>query len=80
MSHYAYLITKSSFTCKEFKSEEEAVRLTTIFLDATEIDRNSTLVVFSESKLDEETITEAQKQIQSMSEAFSSIDDFNLNI
>jgi hypothetical protein len=64
MSHYVYLIFKDSFTCNEFKSEEEAIRLTTNFLDTTELDRDSLLIVFSETKLSKDTIDKMYKEFE----------------
>lgn len=66
MPHYAYLITENIFSIKEFKSEEEAVRLMGIFLDATEIDPDSVVVLFSENEVSKEVISEAQKHLRTM--------------
>ena len=66
MSHLAYLITENIFSIKEFKSEEEAVRLMGIFLDATEIDPDSVVVLFSENEVTKEVISEAQKHLRTM--------------
>lgn len=66
MPHYAYLITENIFSIKEFKSEEEAVRLMGIFLDATEIDPDSVVVLFSENEVTKEVISEAQKHLRTM--------------
>lgn len=66
MSHLAYLITENSSSFKEFKSEEEAVRLMGIFLDATEIDPDSVVVLFSENEVSKEVISEAQKHLRTM--------------
>ena len=66
MSHLAYLITENSLSYKEFRSEQQAVRLMGVFLDAAEIDPNSVVVLFSENEISKEAISEAQKHLRTM--------------
>jgi hypothetical protein len=66
MTYFAYLITENIFRIKKFKSEEEAIRLMGVFLDATEIDPDSVVVLFSENEVSKEVITEAQKHLRTM--------------